>query len=532
MSLSPAVVTREEDRTFNINNITTNTTGYVGMFKWGAVEQVTRISAQETELVQKFGRPDKETSLYFHSALNYLLYANPLLIVRVVGDDARNAVTNSNDPILIKNNTQYESLNLTGYSFIGRYPGALANGIIISVATEAEYDTWDYRGEFVYTPAADEFNLVVVDGSGFITGVAGTVLERYELLSKTEGAKRPDGTSAFVKKVLFEQSRWVLCGDESSIDFTSTSSLGVYEVELSDGVDDNDAGNTDFEAGWSVFSNSELYDVFRVFTSGSSDLGKTTAIDVAVQRQDMIVFVAPELDNVYNTEDAEINVSEYFLNTINKNTSYAFYVDNWKQVYDKYNDTYIWIPTDSDAAALHARLGVQNELWFSPAGLNRGQIKNVIKLAWNPNKSQRDHLYKNSINSIVSFPGEGTVLWGDKTALRRPSAFSRINVRTLFIILKKNISSAARYQLFEFNDFITRSTFTRSTTQYLDTVQSRRGVTEFRVVCNESNNTPEVIDNNDFVGDIYVKPNRVINTIRLNFVAVATGVSFEEIEGQ
>ncbi len=531
MSLSPSVESREIDRTFNINNIVANGTGYVGMFRWGAVEDVTTITTNESELVQKFGRPDNATSLFFHSALNYLLYVNPLSIVRVVGDDARNAAPVGETPLMVKNDAEYEIAPLTGMSFIGRFPGALANSIMISCADSTGFDTWEYAGEFDYAPAAGEFNLVVVDEDGFISGNAGTILERYELMSKHEGAKKPDGNSAYIKKVLQDQSQWILVGDLNAIDFAQSSSVGVYEVSLEGGVDDNDPANADFQAGWDVFANSEVYDIVRAFTSGNPAIGVTKAIDVGETRQDVVVFAACQLDDIYNALTPEENVVDYFNNTINKNTSYAFYVDNWKQIHDKYNDRYIWIPCDSDVAALHARTFVQNDPWFSPAGLNRGQLKNLIKLAWNPNKAQRDVLYKNSINSIVSFPGEGTVLWGDKTALRRPSAFSRINVRTLFIVMKKNISYAARYQLFEFNDFITQSTFKRAADQYCESVQGRRGITAFRNVCDSSNNTPAVIDANEFVGDVYLKPSRSINFIRLNFIAVATGVSFEEIEG-
>jgi phage tail sheath protein FI len=290
-------------------------------------------------------------------------------------------------------------------------------------------------------------------------------------------------------------------------------------------MDDNIVANADFNTAWQTFSSSEIYDIIRVFTSGSPAPDAAAAIDVAETRGDMVAFLGPELADVYNNATATDDIKTYFTTTINRNSSYAFYVDNWKLVYDK------WIPTDSDAAALHARTFAQTEPWFSPAGLNRGQLKNIIKLAWNPNKSQRDVLYKVSINSVVAFPGEGTVLFGDKTGLRRPSAFSRINVRTLFIVLKKNISYTARYQLFELNDFITRATFRNAVNQYLENVQARRGLYGFKVVCDETNNTPYVIDANQFVGDIYLKPARSINFIKLNFVAVATGADFEEVEG-
>lgn len=528
--LSPGVEVREEDRTLGVNNLVANATGYVGMFRWGPVEQVTRITTNETELVRRFGRPDNATTLYFHAALNYLLYTNPLLVVRVVGEDAVNAVATDSTPLLLKNDEAYETANLDDISIVARYPGTMGNSLMVSIANDEGFDNWAYADEFDYAPGPDEFNMVVVDEDGFISGNAGTVLERYELLSKTEGSKRPDGTSAFIEKVLKQQSNWVLAGDLDAIDFTVVGSEGIYEVSLQGGVDDNSA-DTSFASGWNIFSNAEVYDVVRVFTSGSSATDATTAIDVVDGRQDAVAFVAPRLDDVRNNPDAVENVKNYFNTEINKNSSYAFYTDNWKLIYDKYNDRDIWIPTDSDAAALHARVFVQNEPWSSPAGLNRGQLRNVIKLAWNADKSQRDVLYKNSINSIVAFPGEGNVLFGDKTALRRPSAFSRINVRTLFIILKKNIAHSARYQLFEINDFITRGIFRNATDQYLNNVQARRGLYDYRVVADESNNNAQIIDNNEFVGDIYLKPTRTINFIRLNFVAVATNVQFEEVEG-
>lgn len=530
--LSPGVYTREIDRTLNVNNIVANATGYVGMFRWGPVEQVTRITTNESELVQRFGRPDTNTTLYFHSALNYLLYANPLYIVRVVDNDtALNAVADSGSPILVKNDQEYEDAVTDGISFIARYPGEMGNSISVHVADSTGFDGWEYQDEFDYAPAAGEYNIVVVDEDGFISGDAGTILEQYELVTNIPGDKKPDGTSAYLRQILLDQSNWILLGDFDAIDMSASSSLGVFETSLQGGVDGNNSANADFNTAWNMFSNSDVLDIVRAFTSGtpSADIG--TAIDVAETRSDMIVFAAPELGDVYNNATATDDVKEYFTTTINKNSSYAFYTDNWKMIFDKYNDNHIWIPTDSDAAALHARTFAQNEPWFSPAGLNRGQLKNVIKLAWNPNKAQRDVLYKNSINSIVSFPGEGTVLWGDKTALRRPSAFSRINVRTLFIVLKKNISYSARYQLFELNDFVTRGVFRNMVNQYLENVQARRGLYGFRVVADESNNTPQVIDANQFVGDIFLKPARSINFIRLNFVAVSTGVEFEEVEG-
>jgi phage tail sheath protein FI len=204
----------------------------------------------------------------------------------------------------------------------------------------------------------------------------------------------------------------------------------------------------------------------------------------------------------------------------------------WKYMYDKYNDVYRWVPLNGDIAGLCVRTDTERDPWFSPAGFNRGQIRNIVKLAFNPSKTQRDELYRNSINPVASFPGEGTVLFGDKTLQSKPSSFDRINVRRLFIVLEKAIARAARASLFEFNDEFTRSSFVNLVEPFLREVQGRRGIFDFRVVCDATNNTPEVIDRNEFVGDIYIKPTRSINFIQLNFVAVRTGVAFDEIVGR
>lgn len=531
---SPSVITKEKELTFSIQSITSNASGYVGLFNWGPVNKIVNITVGESELVQRFGEPDAQTSLYFHSAANYLLYSKPLRLVRVAGVGALNAISDDADlqtPVTVNNEDGFDQLTDTTFSvatpsFIGRYPGSLANSIKIAAADADSFTGWAYEDEFEYAPIGDQFNLIVIDEKGLITGVAGSVIEKYELLTKTVGSKKADGTTAYVIEAVKNQSNYVYCYDLAKIDFT----LGAFETLLKSGADDNDVANADFSTGFDLFNNTDTVDIVRLFTSGSDTTGKIRAIDICESRSDAVAFIAPDLDDVYNNLTAATDVKEFFNTTINKNTSYAFAVDNWKLVNDKYNDRNIWIPTDSDAAGLHSRVFVTAEPWFSPAGLNRGQLKNVIKLAWSPNTPQRDQLYKSSINSIVAFPGEGTVLWGDKTMLKAPSAFNRLNVRTLFIVIKRAIGRAARYQLFELNDPITRSLFRNATDQYLENVQGRRGIYDKRVVCDETNNTPQIIDSNEFVGDIFVKPARSINTIRLNFVAVGTGLDFDEIE--
>jgi phage tail sheath protein FI len=266
--------------------------------------------------------------------------------------------------------------------------------------------------------------------------------------------------------------------------------------------------------------------------------GKTTGatipnyvIAIAESRKDTLVFVSPDFDDVVNNsgdEATDILSGRASLTS----SSYAVMDSGYKYQYDKYNDVYRWVPLNGDIAGLCVRTDVERDPWFSPAGVNRGVIKNVVKLSWNPTQAERDDLYKQGVNPVVTFPGEGTILYGDKTLLSRPSAFDRINVRRLFIVLEKTIARASRSSLFEFNDEFTRAQFVNLVEPYLRDIQGRRGIFDFRVVCDESNNTSEIIDRNEFVGDIYVKPARSINFIQLNFIATRTGVSFEEVVGQ
>jgi len=279
----------------------------------------------------------------------------------------------------------------------------------------------------------------------------------------------------------------------------------------------------------SMFSNDETYDISLLPLGAASATVATYAIDnVAETRKDCVVFISPELADVVDNLGSEATDVTAFRDTL-PSSSYAVIDSGWKYQYDRYNDVYRWIPLNGDTAGLAVRTDFTNDPWFSPAGFNRGQIKNVVKLAYSPSKTDRDTLYKKGVNPIVSFPGQGTILYGDKTMLTKPSAFDRINVRRLFIVLEKAIATAAKYQLFEFNDPFTRAQFRNLVEPFLRDVQGRRGITDFKVVCDESNNTGEVIDRNEFVADIFIKPARAINFISLNFIATRTGISFEEV---
>jgi phage tail sheath protein FI len=387
--------------------------------------------------------------------------------------------------------------------------------------------------------SGDEMHVIVIDEDGLFTGSANTVLERFSFVSKASDAKDSFGNTNFYKNVINQRSNYVWWmthqpgalnwGNTSTSTFTSIAT--PFSASLTAGADGT-IGNAELITAYDKFADADSVDV-SLIVSGPADQTLATSLisNIAERRKDCLVFLSPQKsDVVYNAGNEASDIIQYRDSLTS--TSYAVMDSNWKYQFDKYNDTYRWIPMNGDVAGLCVRTDLERDPWFSPGGLNRGIIKNVIKLAWSPSKANRDDLYVKGINPIVSFPGEGTVLFGDKTLLAKPSAFDRINVRRLFIVIEKAIARAARFSLFEFNDQFTRAQFVNLVEPYLRDVAGRRGITDFRVVCDETNNTQEIIDRNEFIGDIYIKPVRSINFIQLNFVAVRSGVSFEEVVGQ
>jgi phage tail sheath protein FI len=308
---------------------------------------------------------------------------------------------------------------------------------------------------------------------------------------------------------------------------------GAIKRSLAGGTDDFALTSGEKQNGFELFSNSELYDISLVLL-GKADATTAQYVinNICETRLDCVAFISPintsTGDIIIGSTDTQVNQINAYRNALSS-TSYAVMDSGFKYQYDRYNDKYRYIPLNGDIGGLCARADFTNDPWFSPGGLNRGQIKNVVRLAVNPNKTMRDNLYKNGVNPVVTFPGEGTVLFGDKTLLAKPSAFDRINVRRLFIVMEKAIATAAKFQLFEFNDGFTRAQFKNLVEPFLRDVQGRRGITDFVVKCDESNNTGEVIDRNEFVADIFVKPNRSINFITLNFIAARSAINFSEI---
>lgn len=565
--LSPGVNVSEIDLTTIVPAVGTTEGAYAGRFVWGPIDEVITIS-NEVELVSTFGKPDANTFIDYFTAANFLSYARNLKLVRAANNSVAKNATANGAGILIKNRDDYE-INRMGLNtantlgmFAAKHPGELGNSLSVSLwasSNPTAFATWTYSNEFngvpgtsVYTAnqrgANDEMHIVVIDTDGKFSGVANTVLEKFSYVSKASDAKNDDGSSNYWVNVLNERSRfiyalnnalnnanglpetttWGLTAANTSFAQTSNS----YTVKLTGGVS-GAVTDGDRIAAFSKFTNGDEVDVSLIMTGDASSSVVQHVIDNIVSvRKDCVAFVSPRYSDVVNNAGAEHTKVIEYKNLIGRSTSYAVMDSGWKYQFDKFNNVYRWVPLNGDIAGLCVRTDFERDPWFSPAGFNRGQIKNVVKLAWNPDKTDRDELYKNGINPVVTFRGEGTVLFGDKTMLSRPSAFDRINVRRLFIVLEKAIARASKYSLFEFNDAFTRAQFVALVEPYLRDVQGRRGIFDFRVVCDETNNTPEVIDRNEFIGDIYIKPARSINFIQLNFVAVRTGVSFDEIVGK
>jgi hypothetical protein len=389
----------------------------------------------------------------------------------------------------------------------------------------------------------DELHVIVADEDGGITGVAGTVLEKFTGLSKASDAFSQSGVSNFYKNYINLNSAWVYWGTHTTALSTaqvawgsaSPASASTGFTVLSGAITRSFSGGLDttptdglFQTEYAKLANAELYDVSLIPVVGvaaDNATARSVVDNVADVRRDCVVFASPTTSNLITAASVVNDRTANF----NKDSTYAVMDSGWKYQYDRYNDTYRWIPLAGDTAGLCVRTDTVSEPWYSPGGYNRGQIKNLVKLNWVPTKTDRDNLYRFQINPVVTQPGLGTVLFGDKTLTQKPSAFDRINVRRLFIVLEKAIATAAKFQLFEFNDAFTRSQFISLVEPFLRDVQGRRGIIDFRVVCDETNNTAEVIDRNDFVADIYIKPAKSINYITLNFVATRSGIAFEEI---
>jgi phage tail sheath protein FI len=556
--LSPGVNVSEIDLTTIVPSVATSIGAFAGPFAWGPINEITTIS-DEVRLAATFGNPDSTNYEYWFSAANFLAYTSNLKIVRAVNiTTTRNASANGgNNVVLIKNEEDWEENHSSGNTAFGiafaRYAGAIGNTLRVSASDANTHSTWIYSSLFTSAPGTstyvsnkggtfDELHVVVIDEDGLFTGTRGTVLEKFPFVSKASDAKDDSGNNNFYKEVIANKSRYIQWASHPTTISTgtawgSTANASAFAnltanvlSSLSGGVDGT-ITTANVVTAYDSFDPAESVDIALVVSGPANQTLADSLISMAETRKDCVVFLSPEKADCVDNAGSETTDIRAYRDTLTS-TSYAVLDSNWKYQYDKYNDVYRWVPLNGDVAGLCARTDLERDPWFSPGGLNRGIIKNSIKLAWNPTKTNRDDLYVKGINPIVTFQGEGTVLFGDKTLLSKPSAFDRINVRRLFIVLEKAIARAARFSMFEFNDQFTRAQFVALVEPFLRDVQGRRGITDFRVVCDETNNTGEVIDRNEFIGDIYIKPARSINFIQLNFVAVRTGVSFDEVVGK
>lgn len=398
------------------------------------------------------------------------------------------------------------------------------------------------------TAAQDEMHVVVVDDNGQFTGTPGTILETFKGVSRATDAENLDGTDNYYVNVINQNSAYIWwandrSGAASANAFNIASSVNLEPLDAqftlgTYGFSESQAPLSILGQAYSQFASTETSTIDLVmqgYPAGSSgqtyQLANYLIQNIAQVRRDCVVFISPDKSLVLNNFGSEaLSLAAWVSNNITS-SSYGFCDSGYKYQYDQYNNLYRWIPLNGDMAGLCARTDNTKAPWWSPAGLNRGQINNLVKLAYNPNKTDRDVLYSNNINPVVTFPGQGTILYGDKTLQFKPSAFDRINVRRLFIVLERAISQAAKYSLFELNDSFTRTQFLNLVNPYLRSVKGGRGITDFLVVCDDTNNPPLVVDLNQFVGDIYIKPARSINFIQLNFVAVPTGVQFSSVVG-
>ena len=592
--LSPGVNVSEIDLTTVVPAVATTEAGIAGVFRWGPTNEAILIGS-EVDLVNRFGKPYANTTWSnaetFFTAANFLSYSDAMYVVRT----HENAVKASNSTYVsayegeMGNSIEVATITQTGYAGTGNLSGTLAisasstagtftatgNTAADAIDTLAVGDTVvltdgqeltvtaiaaasvsntdvsvpvtfanKYIGVAAYSStataksgyadlfdsapsSANHYHIAVVDAGGMFTGTAGTVLEVYTNVTIKTDEKKFDGSTNFVDNVLEANSAYI----RRSAGAMPTNGSGVWSYERlisgADGEGEATIALGNVATGYDLFKASENIDISLILT-GKPDVTLSNYVidNIAESRRDAIAFVSPDVSGAYSAQDVVTAVATL------SSSSYAVVDSGLKYQYDKYNDVYRWIPLNGDIAGLCARTDDARDPWFSPAGYSRGAVKNVVKLGLNPNKTQRDLLYKNGINPVITQAGQGTLLFGDKTFLNQPSAFDRINVRRLFIVLEKAISVAAKSTLFEFTDEFTRAQFRNLVEPYLRDVQGRRGIYDFRVVCDETNNTGQVIDSNQFVGDIYIKPARAINFIQLNFIAVRTGVEFSEIVGQ
>ena len=576
-SASPAITVKEIDLSGVVPNVQSTTGAFVGNFRWGPVRERTLVDTEAT-LAETFGNPNSTVAVDFISASQFLTYSGSMFVVREATAAAKNANSNSSslkEVIQIRNKDHFDSLSFGMDSadnqvgrWIAKWPGALGNSLQVSmISANGTFSSWTYKDEFDGAPGTsqwasdrsgsnDEVHVVVVDQDGLISGTPGTILERFSYVSVASDARQTDGTDNYLPNVINNGSSYVWFGSfEEDADSNGISEVSIFTnagsaaagvtfnasatavetVSLTGGIDSGTLTTGEYNSGFTLFTDPDIVEVdFMICPGMANATDQRTVVNhvsglAKNQRKDCVVVTSPDRAAVVNNSTpvtSSVTTAGGFTAT-----SYLVVDNNYLKVYDKYNDAYIFIPAASTTAGVMASTDLSAAAWFSPAGQRRGQYFGVASLAYTPTKAERDTLYKAGINPIVNIPGQGVLLFGDKTFLGRPSAFDRINVRRLFLVVERAISRAAKNVMFEFNDEFTRAEFVNVVEPFLREIKGRRGITDFRVVCDDTNNTGAVIDRNEFIANIFIKPARSINFVTLNFVAVRTGVDFEEVVG-
>ena len=622
--ISPGIKITETDLVSSSQSVSSTSGGFSGQFRWGPIDKAVQVT-NETDLVQRFGKPNATNAIDFLSAANFLGYSGSLFVVRSANtalNATAEATTGSGTAgtgTSIKNDDVY--INTASWNvgpWAARYAGALGNAIKVSVCPSANaYSNtltgtftvtagsttvtgsgtaantqlqvgdfivlsgrstkvvaianatsltlesahltgasgvtgtrrWEFFGEFDSAPgtstngaalgaSGDEMHVVVQDRTGDITGTANTVLEKFGYLSKGSDAKADTGGSNYYKNAINDRSNyvWWAAHDNAGSNWGNTLSSTTYTAvntpktySLAGGSDGSALTDGDRATSYVLLGNKqEVPASIIVAGQASATVANRIIADVAEARKDVVVCISPLRANVVNNAGSEATSISAWADTVSRST-YAVADSGWKYQYDKYNDTYVYVPLNADTAGCMARNDLNREPWLSPAGFQNGRVQNLVRLAYNPTQADRDTLYKAAINPVITQVGRGTILFGDKTFTLKNTSMNRVNVRRLFIELQKTIGQAADNVLFDQNDATTRSGFVSLVVPYLRSVQSRRGITAFRVVCDESNNPEDVVNANEFVCDIFVQPIRSVNFIQLNFVSVRGTATFAEI---
>jgi len=577
-SESPAVVVKEVDLTSGVPNVQSTTGAYVGNFRWGPAKKATLVSS-EAQLAETFANPSATTAVDFISATQFLRYSNNLQVVREITSAAKNATANGASTVTTIHNADHwdtmkasfgaDSGDTNVGAWIARWAGALGNSLKVSLCPVGSdssgtfFSQWTYRTSFDGAPGTsawtsarsgsnDEVHVAVIDEDGLFSGTVGTVLETFPFVSLASDAKTNDGSSNYVYDVINSRSEYIWlasfegtgataleeltnAGTAAQSTTYAASATAAIDMSLVGGVDSGTLTTAEVATGFDLFEDTDTITVdFLIAPSMAARADQTTVVNdlqgiAQTTRKDCVVVTSPARNDIVNS--ATPNANAVLTAATFNSSSYVFVDNNFLKVYDKFNDQYIFIPAASSTAGIMAATDANAAPWFSPAGQRRGSYLGITALSYSPTKAERDTLYKAGVNPIANIPGQGVLLFGDKTFLNRPSAFDRINVRRLFLVLERAIGEAAKNVMFEFNDEFTRAEFTNIVEPVLREVKGRRGITDFRVVCDATNNTAAVVDRNEFIANIFIKPARSINYVTLNFVAVRSGVDFEEVVG-